>query len=127
MLYVLCVFYFVLPECGGNEDEMTIQEEIKALKAARDAVILAHYYVAPEVQELADYVGDSFYLSKVAAQTNADTLVLCGVSFMGESAKIINPDKTVLMPDPETDCPMAHMADINKIKELRQQYDDLFL
>ena len=104
---------------------MTVKERIQSLKEKHNAIILAHYYVPDEVQDIADYIGDSFYLSKVAAQTNADTLVLCGVSFMGESAKIINPDKTVLMPDPEADCPMAHMADINKIKELRQQYDDL--
>lgn len=104
---------------------MTVKERIQSLKEKHNAIILAHYYVPDEVQDIADYIGDSFYLSKVTAQTNADTLVLCGVSFMGESAKIINPDKTVLMPDPEADCPMAHMADINKIKELRQQYDDL--
>lgn len=104
---------------------MTVKERIQSLKEKHNAIILAHYYVPDEVQDIADYIGDSFYLSKVAAQTNADTLVLCDVSFMGESAKIINPDKTVLMPDPEADCPMAHMADINKIKELRQQYDDL--
>lgn len=104
---------------------MTVKERIQSLKEKHNAIILAHYYVPDEVQDIADYIGDSFYLSKVAAQTNADTLVLCGVSFMGESAKIINPDKTVLMPDLEADCPMAHMADINKIKELRQQYDDL--
>lgn len=104
---------------------MTVKERIQSLKEKHNAIILAHYYVPDGVQDIADYIGDSFYLSKVAAQTNADTLVLCGVSFMGESAKIINPDKTVLMPDPEADCPMAHMADINKIKELRQQYDDL--
>ena len=104
---------------------MTVKERSQSLKEKHNAIILAHYYVPDEVQDIADYIGDSFYLSKVAAQTNADTLVLCGVSFMGESAKIINPDKTVLMPDPEADCPMAHMADINKIKELRQQYDDL--
>lgn len=104
---------------------MTVKERIQSLKEKHNAIILAHYYVPDEVQDIADYIGDSFYLSKVAAQTNADTLVLCGVSFMGESAKIINPDKKVLMPDPEADCPMAHMADIDKIKELRQQYDDL--
>ena len=104
---------------------MTVKERIQSLKEKHNAIILAHYYVPDEVQDIAEYIGDSFYLSKVAAQTNADTLVLCGVSFMGESAKIINSDKTVLMPDPEADCPMAHMADINKIKELRQQYDDL--
>ena len=65
----------MLPEGSGNGDEMTIQEEIRALKESRDAVILAHYYVEPEVQELADYVGDSFYLSKVAAGLQCRVLV----------------------------------------------------
>ncbi|HBN56765.1 MAG TPA: quinolinate synthase [Lachnospiraceae bacterium] len=104
---------------------MTVTEEILSLKKEKDAIILAHYYVPPEVQKIADYIGDSFYLSKVAASTDAKVLVFCGVSFMGESAKILNPDKTVLMPDAEADCPMAHMADIEKIKELRSRYEDL--
>lgn len=104
---------------------MTITEEIQSLKKEKDAIILAHYYVPPEVQKIADYIGDSFYLSKVAASTDAKVLVFCGVSFMGESAKILNPDKTVLMPDADADCPMAHMADIEKIKELRSRYEDL--
>ena len=76
---------------------MTIVEEIKKLKEEKDAVILAHYYVRPEVQEIADYIGDSFYLSKVATKLKEQTIVFCGVSFMGESAKILNPEKTVLM------------------------------
>lgn len=74
---------------------MTIVEEIKKLKEEKDAVILAHYYVRPEVQEIADYIGDSFYLSKVATKLKEQTIVFCGVSFMGESAKILNPKKTV--------------------------------
>ena len=86
---------------------MTIVEEIKKLKEEKDAVILAHYYVRPEVQEIADYIGDSFYLSKVATKLKEQTIVFCGVSFMGESAKILNPEKTVLMPDMNADCPMA--------------------
>lgn len=104
---------------------MTVKEEIQSLKKEKNAIILAHYYVPGEVQEIADYIGDSFYLSKLATQTDADTLVLCGVSFMGESAKILNPDKTVLLPDASADCPMAHMADIETIKKMRQQYSDL--
>ena len=85
---------------------MTIREEIEQLKKEKNAVILAHYYVRPEVQEIADYVGDSFYLSKVAVGLKEKTIVFCGVSFMGESAKILNPEKTVLMPDMAADCPM---------------------
>lgn len=102
-----------------------LQNRIKQLKNEKNAVILAHYYVHDEVQQVADYIGDSFYLSKVATKVDADTIVFCGVSFMGESAKILNPDKTVLMPDETADCPMAHMAEINRIEELREQYEDL--
>lgn len=82
-------------------ETMTITEEIKQLKKEKNAVILAHYYVTPEVQELADYIGDSFYLSKIAVGLEEQTIVYCGVSFMGESAKVLNPEKTVLMPDME--------------------------
>ena len=71
-------------------------EAIQRLKTQRDAVILAHYYVAPEVQAVADFVGDSFYLAKLAKSLPQQTIVLCGVEFMGESAKLLNPTKTVL-------------------------------
>ena len=104
---------------------MTIREEIEQLKKEKNAVILAHYYVRPEVQEIADYVGDSFYLSKVAVGLKEKTIVFCGVSFMGESAKILNPEKTVLMPDMAADCPMAHMASAETIEKIRSEYDDL--
>ena len=100
-------------------------EEIMQLKKEKKAVIMAHYYVPDEVQEIADYIGDSFYLSKVATTVDADVIVFCGVSFMGESAKILNPEKTVLMPDPEADCPMAHMADAEKIRAVREKYPDV--
>lgn len=104
---------------------MTVQEEIQKLKREKDAVILAHYYVRPEVQEIADYIGDSYYLGKVAAQLKEQVIVFCGVRFMGESAKVLNPDKTVLMPDMEADCPMAHMAEEEVIQRARESYDDL--
>jgi len=102
-----------------------MKEQIKKLKEEKNAVILAHYYVPEEVQEIADYVGDSFYLAKVAKESTADKIVFCGVSFMGESAKILNPDKKVLMPDTTADCPMAHMVKDGFIEEMRQKYDDL--
>ena len=89
---------------------MTVAEEIQKLKKEKDAIILAHYYVRPEVQDVADYIGDSFYLSKIAASAKEKTIVFCGVGFMGESAKILSPDKIVLMPAMDADCPMAHMA-----------------
>lgn len=104
---------------------MTIQEEIKKLKEEKNAVILAHYYVRPEVQEIADYIGDSFYLSKVAAKLENPIIVYCGVSFMGESGCLLSPDKRVLMPDITADCPMAHMVTKAEIDVARAQYDDL--
>ena len=104
---------------------MTLTEEINRLKKEKDAVILAHYYAEPEVQEVADYVGDSFYLSRVAVGLAEQTIVFCGVSFMGESTKILNPGKTVLMPDLSADCQMAHMADAGTIRRMREKYEDL--
>lgn len=104
---------------------MTKQEEIEQLKAEQDAVILAHYYVDPQVQEVADYIGDSFYLSKVAAGLDRRTMVLCGVSFMGESGKLLSPDKVVLMPDAQADCPMAHMVTKEEVEQYRREYPDL--
>lgn len=104
---------------------MTVIDEIEALKREKNAVILAHYYVNPEIQEIADYIGDSFYLSKVAVGLKEQTIVFCGVSFMGESAKVLNPEKTVLMPEASADCPMAHMADAQTIQKMREQYEDL--
>ncbi len=102
-----------------------IAEEIKRLKEERNAVILAHYYVDGQVQKLADYVGDSFYLAKVASKTDKQTIVFCGVRFMGESAKLLNPDRCVLLPDESADCPMAHMATEEQISRLRAQTEDL--
>ena len=102
-----------------------MKNQIEQLKKAKNAVILAHYYAPAEVQEIADYVGDSFYLAKVAKQSDADIIVFCGVQFMGESAKILNPDKKVLMPDITADCPMAHMVSDGIIEQMREKYDDL--
>lgn len=102
-----------------------MKSQIEQLKLEKNAVILAHYYAPAEVQEIADYVGDSFYLAKVAKQSDANIIVFCGVQFMGESAKILNPDKKVLMPDLTADCPMAHMVADGIIEEMRAKYDDL--
>ena len=101
------------------------KERITQLKKEKDAVILAHYYVPDEVQEIADYVGDSFYLSRIATQIPQKTICFAGVRFMGESAKILNPQKTVLLPEPMADCPMAHMADPDKILEIRDSLGDV--
>lgn len=100
-------------------------ETIKKLKEEKNAVILAHYYVDEEVQKVADYIGDSFYLAKIAKNTEADKIVFAGVEFMGESAKLLNPEKKVFMPDITADCPMAHMATEEEIAIMREKYDDL--
>ena len=102
-----------------------MKEKILQLKKEKNAVILAHYYAPAEAQEVADYVGDSFYLAKIAKKSTADIIVFCGVSFMGESAKILNPDKKVLMPDLTADCPMAHMVKSGLIQKMREKYEDL--
>lgn len=102
-----------------------MKDKIQKLKKEKNAIILAHFYTLDEVQEIADYVGDSYYLSKVAKSSDAKMIVFCGVSFMGESAAIMNPDKKVLMPDLNADCAMAHMVNIDRIKELRDKYQDL--
>lgn len=104
---------------------LTVKEEILKLKKEKNAVIMAHYYVPSEVQEIADFIGDSFFLAKKAKSTDADVIVFAGVSFMGESAKILNPEKKVLSPDENADCPMAHMVGDGIIEEMRETYPDL--
>lgn len=102
-----------------------MKEQIKRLKEEKDVVILAHYYVDGQVQEIADMVGDSYFLAKKATEVSQQNILFCGVSFMGESAKILNPDKRVIMADEFADCPMAHMVDISRIEEVREQYPDV--
>ena len=101
-----------------------LRVEIEHLKRERDAVILAHYYVPPEVQAVADYVGDSFALAKLAVDLPQSCVVMCGVLFMGESARLLNPDKTVLLPEPAADCPMAHMVRRADIEAARAEHGD---
>jgi len=86
---------------------MNLKEKIAALKNKKNAIILAHYYQQPEIQEIADYVGDSLGLSQMAAATNADIIVFAGVHFMAETAKILNPEKTVVLPDLNAGCSLA--------------------
>lgn len=100
-------------------------QKIKELKKEKDVVILAHYYVDGQVQALADHVGDSFALSKLATTVTNQNILFCGVKFMGESAKILNPEKTVIMPDITADCPMAHMVEVEKIKQVREMFPDV--
>lgn len=102
-----------------------VKMQIEQLKKEKNAVILAHYYVDGEVQEIADYVGDSYYLAQIATTIPEDVIIFCGVSFMGESAKILNPKKKVVMVDEHADCPMAHMVDLERIKQVRTEYPDV--
>ena len=104
---------------------ITMRERIEQLKKEKDIVILAHYYVDGEVQEIADLVGDSYFLAKKATEVSQQNILFCGVSFMGVSAKILNPGKRVIMADEFADCPMAHMVDIAKIQQVREQYPDV--
>lgn len=102
-----------------------IQDEILKLKEEKDFVIMAHYYVDGEVQAIADYVGDSYYLAKVATKIKNQNILFAGVSFMGESAKLLNEEKHVYMADDTADCPMAHMVDIDRIEQVKKEYDDV--
>jgi len=98
---------------------------IEELKKEKNAVIMAHYYVDGEVQGVADYLGDSYYLSHAATTIDKNIIVLCGVKFMGESAKALNPEKKILLPVSEAECPMAHMATVESIREVREKYEDV--
>lgn len=100
-------------------------ERVAQLKKEKNAVILAHYYVDDDVQQVADYIGDSYYLSKVATTLSEKVIVFAGVNFMADSAKVLNPDKKVILPDITADCPMAHMVTTAQIKKVREMYDDV--
>ncbi len=102
----------------------TVQEQIQKLKKERNAVILAHLYQQGEVQDIADFVGDSFELSRKAREVQGDVIVFCGVYFMAESAKILNPEKTVLLPVLSAGCPMADMVTPEDVLKLREQYPE---
>ncbi len=97
-----------------------IVEKIQQLKKEKNAIILAHNYQLPEVQDVGDYLGDSLNLSKIAAGTDADVIVFCGVDFMAESAKILSPEKIVIHPVKEASCPMAAMINVESLRELQQ-------
>ncbi len=101
---------------------MEIIEKINKLKKERNAVILAHNYQIDDVQDIADYVGDSLGLSIQASKTDADVIVFCGVYFMAETAKILSPQKTVLIPDPQAGCPMANMMTADQLRALKARH-----
>ena len=100
----------------------SLSEEIRRLAAARNAVILAHNYCRAEVQDVADHTGDSLELARKAREVKADVIVFCGVYFMAETAKILNPSKTVLIPDPTAGCPMADMITGAQLRELKARH-----
>lgn len=101
-----------------------LMAEIRRLKEEKRACILAHFYQRPEVQEIADAVGDSFALAQKAQQVDCERIVLCGVRFMAESAKILNPDKKVYLPNPDAGCPMADMVTPEDVRALRERYPE---
>ncbi|MBD3241396.1 MAG: quinolinate synthase NadA [Chitinivibrionales bacterium] len=102
----------------------TITDRIRELKQQRQAVILAHTYQPGDVQDIADFVGDSYGLSVEASRVESDCIVFCGVLFMAETAAILNPTRTVLIPEPTAGCPMADMIEPSELEELRRQYPD---
>jgi len=104
------------------ERNQELKERLLQLKKERNAIILAHYYQRDEIQEVADFRGDSFLLAQKAASTDADVIVFCGVHFMGESAKILAPNKTVIIPDERAGCPMADMVNVEGLRALKRKH-----
>lgn len=107
-----------------TDRKLNLQEQVKRLKKEKNAVILAHYYQEPEIQEVADFIGDSLELAKKAAQSTADIILFAGVHFMAETAKILNPSKKVLLPDPNAGCSLADSCPPDAFKKLKEHYPD---
>ncbi|HZC70577.1 MAG TPA: quinolinate synthase NadA [Jatrophihabitans sp.] len=99
----------------------TWRDEVRELAQARDAIVLAHNYQEPAIQDVADHVGDSLALSRIAARTDASTIVFCGVHFMAETAKLLSPDKTVLIPDARAGCSLADTIDVEQLRAWKQE------
>lgn len=113
--------------CGGCSDGIgkdALKEEILKMKKEKGAVILAHYYQREEIQDLADYIGDSLALAQIAAKLDAKMVVMCGVHFMGETVKIISPDKKVLIPDTDAGCSLADSCPDDKFAEFVASHPD---
>lgn len=107
---------------GGSKSKEELIEEINRLKKEREAVIMAHYYQQGDIQDIADYIGDSLALAQIAAKTDAKVIVMCGVHFMGETAKILCPDKMVLVPDMEAGCSLADSCDAKEFEEFIKEH-----
>jgi len=101
-----------------------INSKIEELKKKHNTILLVHNYQLPEIQDIADYLGDSLDLAMKATKTSAKNIIFCGVDFMAESAKILNPDKNIIFPDPEAECPMAHMVKTADLEKLKNDYLD---
>ncbi|MBO9713594.1 quinolinate synthase NadA [Sphingomonas sp.] len=109
---------------GGSLSGLDLRAEIDRLRKERNAVILAHYYQKPELQDIADFVGDSLDLSRKAAETNADVIAFCGVRFMAEVAKILSPQKTVVLPDMDAGCSLEDSCPPEQFAAFRAQHPD---
>jgi quinolinate synthase len=113
-----------MPTTVAPETTIDYAAEIKRLKKEKNAVILAHYYVVPEIQDIADFIGDSLGLSQQAEKTNANMIVFCGVKFMAETAKILNPSKKVVLPDLEAGCSLEMSCPAEPFRKFREQHPD---
>jgi quinolinate synthase len=116
----ICTSIQAIDKC--TFESVAMRNRLRTLKEENDAVILAHNYQRAEVQDAADFVGDSFELSKIASEINCDVIVFCGVDFMAENAAILSPEKTVLLPVKEATCPMSHMVTRNDVRQLKKRY-----
>ncbi|MBO7524451.1 MAG: quinolinate synthase NadA, partial [Verrucomicrobia bacterium] len=104
-----------------------MQEEIRRLKEERRAILLVHNYQAPEIQDVADYIGDSLGLSREAAKTDAEVICFCGVNFMGETAKILNPERIVVLPDTSAGCSLEECAPAGELAKFKAEHPELFV
>lgn len=119
------MFLFLFKFKFMNKKEVI--EKIELLKRQKKVIILAHYYVADEVQDIADFVGDSLELARKASLTDAEIIVLCGVHFMAETAKILSPNKKVLIPDMSSGCPLADSIDVMKLSKFKEKYPNYYV